>query len=200
MDYSFLKTNRIIPVVVCRNEDDIIPLLANLLEGGIKVAEITFRTACAENAIKMAVAAFPGMIIGAGTVLSGEQCIKAIAAGARFIVSPGFSKDVADICKGRNVPYLPGAVTPTEITAVIAEGFNIIKFFPASVFGGISAINALSAAFGGVKFIPTGGVNPENVGDYLSSPFVEAVGGSWMINSTPEENRKVCGFAYGGND
>ena len=173
--------DRIVPVVVINDVSEVEAKLGALRRGGINTAEITFRTACAENAIREAVKLFPDMSIGAGTVVNAEQCASAIAAGARFIVSPGFSKAVATICRDMNVPYFPGCVTPTEIMQAMDEGIYIVKFFPANVYGGLKALKALSAPFTKIKFIPTGGVDLSNLKEFLEFDRVYAVGGSFMM-------------------
>jgi len=185
-------TDKIIPVVVIKELENTTPTLKALQTGGINIAEITFRTVCAEEAIKLAVKNFPEMLIGAGTVINIEQCKKAINAGAKFIVSPGFNKEVGKICKENKLPYYPGCVTPTEIMSALEEGFTILKFFPANIYGGLNALEALSAPFPQVKFIPTGGVNTDNLKEYLSFEKVFAVGGSFMIKGDIKENcRKI---------
>lgn len=181
MDFSFLDANRIVPVVVLKNLEDTLPTLRALKNGGINAAEITFRTPCAEEAIRLAVREMPEMLIGAGTLISAEQCRVAIAAGANFIVSPGFSKEVLDVCKEFNLPYIAGAVTPTEIIAAKSYGLNVLKFFPAGVFGGVKALKALSAVFPDIKFLPTGGIDESNLKEYLSLSCVAAIGGSFMF-------------------
>lgn len=178
---------RIIPVVVIDDEQQTVPVIGALSKGGIKVAEITFRTACAASAIKTAVKEFPDMVIGAGTVINARQCSEAVRCGASFIVSPGYSPEVHEVCRQNNVPYLPGAVTATEIMNLIANGIKTIKFFPAQACGGAKAIKAFSSAFPGAEFIPTGGINADNMKEYLSLPCVRAVGGSWMLKGSSEE-------------
>ncbi len=185
MDYSFVKQNKIIPVVVLNQLEDTLPRLQALLDGGIKVAEITFRTACAPEALSLAVKSFPQMLIGAGTVINQEQCLKAIECGAKFVVSPGFSSEVARICREKDIPYIPGVVTPTEVMMAKTEGLSLLKFFPASSFGGIKTLKALSSAFPDVKFLPTGGIDDKNLAEYLSQKFVVAIGGSWMMKGEP---------------
>ena len=171
-----------IPVVVIKELSDTDRILTALKNDGINCAEITFRTACAEDAIKYAVKNYPGMNIGAGTVINKEQCERAIKAGSKFIVSPGLSKEVAIYCKEQNIPYYPGCVTPTEIMAALDLGINIVKFFPANVYGGLKALKALSAPFPQVKFIPTGGVNKDNLDEFLAFEKVFAVGGSFFVD------------------
>lgn len=192
---TFLENEKIIPVVVLNRLEDTLPVLKSLKDGGIRVAEITFRTECAGEAIRLAVNTFDDMYIGAGTVINGKQCETAIDAGAQFIVSPGFSEDVCRACQSRNVPYLPGAVTATEIMNVIAHGIKLIKFFPAEAAGGIKTMKALSSAFPGITFIPTGGIGPSNIREYISQPFIAAVGGSWMLKGSPEEIKNLTAEA-----
>ncbi|MDE6274118.1 MAG: bifunctional 4-hydroxy-2-oxoglutarate aldolase/2-dehydro-3-deoxy-phosphogluconate aldolase [Clostridiales bacterium] len=170
-----------IPVVVIRELSETNHILSALKNYGIECAEITFRTACAEDAIKLAVKNFPEMYIGAGTVINAEQCERALAAGAKFIVSPGLSESVAKICKEKNVPYYPGCVTPTEIMQALELGITTVKFFPANIYGGLKAIKALSAPFPQVKFIPTGGIDQNNLEEYLSCDKIFAVGGSSFV-------------------
>lgn len=173
--------DRLIPVVVIKNLDDTENILAALKKDGINCAEITFRTACAKEAIALAVEKFPDMNVGAGTVINGRQCVEALNAGAKFIVSPGLSVEVAEICKANDVPYYPGCVTPTEIMQALDLGITTVKFFPANVYGGLKALKALSAPFPQVKFIPTGGVNRENLDEFLAFDKVAAVGGSFFV-------------------
>lgn len=170
-----------IPVVTLKSVEETTPVLKALRAYGINCAEITFRTSCAEEAIKAAVREFPDMNIGAGTVINGEQCRRALAAGAKFIVSPGLSEEVAGICREAGVPYYPGCVTPTEIMKAISLGLTILKFFPADVYGGLRALKALSAPFPQVKFIPTGGINKDNIDEYLAWDKIYAVGGSSFV-------------------
>lgn len=173
--------DQLIPVVVIKQLDETEKILSALNESGIHCAEITFRTACAAEAIALGVKAFPEMNIGAGTVINAEQCKQALEAGAKFIVSPGLSKEVALVCKEQNVPYYPGCVTPTEIMAALDLGITTVKFFPANVYGGLKALKALSAPFPQVKFIPTGGVNRDNLQEFLAFDKVAAVGGSFFV-------------------
>ncbi len=181
---------RIVPVVVIKSVDETVPTLAALRDGGIGVAEITFRTSCAAEAIRRGVQSFPDMIIGAGTVINEEQAHAAIGAGAQFIVSPGLSASVAAVCAEAGVPYLPGCVTPTEIMQALDLGITTVKFFPANVYGGLSAIKALSAPFPQVKFLPTGGVGLSNIREFLDAPMIAAIGGSFMMKGDIRENCK----------
>ncbi|MBR3058890.1 MAG: bifunctional 4-hydroxy-2-oxoglutarate aldolase/2-dehydro-3-deoxy-phosphogluconate aldolase [Clostridiales bacterium] len=170
----------IVPVVVIEDAADAIPTAHALLAGGVNFMEITFRTACAAEAIQAVSEAVPEMIVGAGTVLNVRQAEMAVKAGAKFIVSPGFDKDTVIWCQERGIPVCPGCVTPSEIIAAINCGLSVIKFFPANIYGGIKAIKALSGVFGGVKFLPTGGVNAENIGEFASEKCIIAIGGSWV--------------------
>ena len=176
-----------IPVVVIKEMSETDKILKALKNVGINCAEITFRTACAEEAIKYAVKNYPDMSIGAGTVINREQCEKAINAGAQFIVSPGLSVAVANLCKEKNIPYYPGCVTPTEIMQALDLGINIVKFFPANVYGGLKALKALAAPFPQIKFIPTGGVDRNNINEFLSFDKVVAVGGSFLVKESLEK-------------
>lgn len=171
---------KIVPVVVINNIDETLPLMDSLVKGGVPVAEITFRTSCAKDAIKLATIKYPDAIVGAGTVINKEQCKQAIEAGAKFIVSPGLSKEVFEVCKENDVPYVPGVVTPTEIMEAISLGLDHLKFFPAGVFGGLKAIKALSAAFPSIKFMPTGGVDLSNLAEFVSNKKIFAIGGSFL--------------------
>lgn len=170
----------IVPVVVIDQAEDAVPCAKALLAGGIDVMEITFRTAAAPEAIKAVSEACPDMLVGAGTVLNLEQCKLACEMGAKFIVSPGFDKDVVSYCIENGIATTPGCVTPTEITTAVNMGLKVIKFFPANVYGGLSAMKNLSAPFVGIKFLPTGGINTANVREYVDAPFIHAVGGSWI--------------------
>lgn len=185
--------DRLIPVVVIKNLDDTEKILTALKKDGINCAEITFRTACAKDAIALAVEKFPDMNVGAGTVINGRQCVEALNAGAKFIVSPGLSVEVAEICKANDVPYYPGCVTPTEIMQALDLGITTVKFFPANVYGGLKALKALSGPFPQVKFIPTGGVDLTNLKEFLEFDKIFAVGGSFMMKGDITENcKKAC--------
>ena len=182
--------DRVIPVVVIKDLNDSIPTLKELRDGGVNCAEITFRTACAAEAISEGVKAFPDMNIGAGTVINLAQAKKAVKAGAKFLVSPGLSVKVAKWAIKNNIPYYPGCVTPTEIMQALDLGINVVKFFPANVYGGLKALKALSAPFPQVKFIPTGGADLSNLNDFLEFDKVYAVGGSFMMKGDIVENCK----------
>lgn len=175
-----LAAARLVPVVVLDDAADAAPLAAALVEGGLPVAEVTFRTAAAADSIR-AMSERGDMLVGAGTVLTPAQVDEAVAAGASYVVSPGLSRAVVDRCREHGVLPLPGAVTATEIQAALELGLSTVKFFPAGTSGGAKAIAALSAPFGGVTFVPTGGVSAANLHEYLDVPSVVAVGGSWMV-------------------
>ena len=170
-----------VPVVVIKELSETDKILTALRKNGINTAEITFRTACAAEAIAYACKNYPDMSVGAGTVINGKQCEEALEAGAQFIVSPGLSVDVANICKAKNIPYYPGCVTPTEIMQALELGITTVKFFPANVYGGLKAMKALSAPFPQIKFIPPGGIDRSNIDEYLAWDKIEAVGGSFYV-------------------
>ena len=180
----------IVPVVVIDKVEDAVPCAKALLAGGVDVMEITFRTAAAPEAIKAVSEACPDMLVGAGTVLNLEQCKLACRMGAKFIVSPGFDRDVVAYCIENGIATTPGCVTPTEITAAVNMGLKVIKFFPANVYGGLSAIKALSGPFPQVKFLPTGGVDMNNICEFLAFEKIIAVGGSFMMKGDIKENCK----------
>ncbi len=171
---------RILPVVVLNDAARASALGEALVVGGIPVAEVTFRTDAAVDAIR-AMSSNSELLVGAGTVLTSGQVDRAAEAGARFIVSPGFSLEVVRRAQEYGLPVFPGAVTPTEIIAALDAGLTTLKYFPANTYGGPAALKALGAPFPRVRFIPTGGVSPENVAEYLALPNVAAVGGSWMV-------------------
>jgi 2-dehydro-3-deoxyphosphogluconate aldolase/(4S)-4-hydroxy-2-oxoglutarate aldolase len=174
----------VVPVVKIERAEDVVELGRALLAGGLPCAEITFRTPAAEEAIRRLSSTLPEVIVGAGTVLSVDQANKAVSAGAQFIVSPGFNQKVVDWCLQNGIPVTPGVLTPTEIDMALDRGLNILKFFPAEAMGGIAVLKAISAPYGGVKFIPTGGINQNNLADYLALPSVHCCGGSWLVKAS----------------
>lgn len=178
---------KFVPVVVIKELNETDKILKALKNNGINCAEITFRTACAAEAIEYACKNYPDMSIGAGTVINAEQCEAALKAGAQFIVSPGLSIDVAKICIKNNIPYYPGCVTPTEIMQALDLGITTVKFFPANVYGGLKALKALSAPFPQVKFIPTGGVDRSNIDEFLAFDKIAAIGGSFFVKESLEK-------------
>lgn len=171
----------VVPVVVLEDAADAKPLAEALMQGGLPCAEVTFRTEAAEESIRIMAAEYPDMLVGAGTVLTTGQVDRAAAAGAKFIVSPGFDPVVVDYCISRNIPVFPGVITPTELAEAVKRGLSVVKFFPAEQFGGISTIKALAAPYTMVKFMPTGGISAKNLKDYLSCDKIIACGGSWMV-------------------
>lgn len=173
-----------IPVVVIKELSETDKILTALNQNGIHCAEITFRTACAAEAIAYACKHYPEMSIGAGTVINAEQCKAAIEAGAQFIVSPGLSVSVAKVCAEHDLPYYPGCVTPTEIMQALELGITTVKFFPANIYGGLKALKALAAPFPQIKFIPTGGVDRSNIDEFLAFDKVAAIGGSFFVKES----------------
>ena len=171
----------IIPVVVLNDAKDAEPLGQALMKGGLPAAEVTFRTDAAEESIRIMAEKFPDMLVGAGTVLTKEQVDRAVNAGAKFIVSPGFDAEIVQYCLDKDIPVCPGIQTPTELIQAVKMGLDHVKFFPAENAGGLSMINAVGAAFPQVKFMPTGGINSTNVVDYLKSSRIFCCGGSWMV-------------------
>ena len=178
--FERLSVAAVVPVVVLDDAKDAVTTAKALLAGGVDVMEITFRTAAAADSIKAVAESCPDMLVGAGTVITLEQCKKAVECGAKFIVAPGFDEEVVRWCVENGVAVTPGCVTPTEIMAAMKLGLKVVKFFPAGVYGGLAAMKALSGPFGGIKFIPTGGVDAKNLKEYLEAPFVHEVGGSWL--------------------
>jgi 2-dehydro-3-deoxyphosphogluconate aldolase/(4S)-4-hydroxy-2-oxoglutarate aldolase len=185
-----LGRTRLVPVVVLDDARDAAPLAGALVAGGLPVAEVTFRTPAAADAIR-AMADRGDILLGAGTVLTPAQVDEAVAAGASYVVSPGLSRAVVERCRERGVLALPGAVTATEIQAALELGLDTVKFFPAGTSGGAPAMAALAGPFGGVRFIPTGGIGPANLHEYLAIDAVVAVGGSWMV---PRERIRAGDF------
>ena len=175
-----LAQSGVVPVGVLEDAKDAVPTAKAMLAGGIDVMEITFRTAAAADSIKAVAQECPDMVVGAGTVINLEQCKLAVECGAKFIVSPGYDEETVAWCCDNGIPVTPGCVTPTEIMMALKHGLKVLKFFPANVYGGLSAIKSLAGPFGGVKFIPTGGVNAQNLAEFISSPYIHAVGGSWI--------------------
>jgi len=188
---SALSAARLVPVVVLDDAADADALAGALVAGGLPIAEVTFRTPAARDSIR-AMTARGDILVGAGTVLTVAQVDQAVTAGASFVVSPGLSRAVVVRCQELGVLALPGAVTATEVQAALELGITTVKFFPAGTSGGAAAISALAAPFGGVSFVPTGGVGPKNLAEYLSIQAVAAVGGSWMV---PRDRVKSGDFA-----
>ncbi len=198
----------IVPVIAIENAGDAEPLARALCDGGLPCAEVTFRTAAAEESIKIMTDKFPEMLVGAGTVLTTEQVDKAANAGAKFIVSPGLNPKVVEYCREKNIPVIPGCVNPSDIEHAIELGLDVVKFFPAEAAGGLNMIKSMSAPYSSVKFMPTGGINGDNFIEYLNFGKIIACGGSWMVSKdlieagefdkieklTSEAVKKMLGF------
>ena len=179
--YEKIHECGIIPVIKLENPEKSVALGKALLDGGINCAEVTFRTATAAETIQRMSDAFPEMTVGAGTVLTTDQAQKAVWCGAQFIVSPGLNPKVVSWCIDRNIPVIPGIATPTELEAALDLGLTTVKFFPAEAFGGLKTLKAISAPYGNVRFMPTGGISLENMESYLSFSKIIACGGSFMV-------------------
>lgn len=177
---DLLARTRVVPVVVLDDAADAAPLGRALVAAGLPLAEVTFRTSAAEEAIAD-LADVPDVVVGAGTVISTEQVDRAVDAGARFVVSPGLDPTVVEHCRHREVAVIPGVATATDLQLAVGLGLDVVKFFPAEAMGGIATVKALAAPFNEVRFVPTGGINRDNVADYLAHGRVLAVGGSWMV-------------------
>lgn len=187
-----LSAYRIVPVIQLDRAKNALPLAQALIRGGLPCAEITFRTEAAAASIAAVSAEYPDMFVGAGTILTADQADAAIQAGARFLVSPGFNPAVVEHCLQKGYPILPGVCTPSEVERALSYGLTRLKFFPAEAAGGVAMIRALSAPYGMVRFMPTGGINPGNVREYLACPAVFACGGSWMV---PQDKINAGRFA-----
>ena len=170
----------VIAIVTIARASDAVPLASALLRGGLRTIEVTLRTPEAADAIREIARHLPDVVVGAGTVLTGADVTRAVAAGARFLVSPGLTPDLVSAGLGSALPYVPGAVTPSEVIAAREHGFSLLKFFPAVASGGLEALRQLAPVFPGIAFCPTGGLNGENAADYLALPNVPLVGGAWM--------------------
>jgi 2-dehydro-3-deoxyphosphogluconate aldolase/(4S)-4-hydroxy-2-oxoglutarate aldolase len=181
---NVLSSHKVIPVVVLNNSKDALPLAKALIDGGLPVAEVTFRTDAALESIKKIAENYPEIILGAGSVSTVDQVKNATAAGAKFIVCAGFSKKVVDYCVENDIPIVPGVCTPTEIMMAQECGLNVVKFFPAEQYGGLNTIKAISAPFPKIKFVPTGGISLGNILEYLNNDKILACGGSWMVKSS----------------
>lgn len=179
--YETLHTTGVVPVVVLEKVADAVPMAHALVSGGLPAAEVTFRTAAAADCIREMSEKCPDILVGAGTVVNLEQAKRAVDAGAKFIVGPGTDLETIDWCIENKVNVLPGAVTPTELTTLINRGLDVTKFFPANLYGGLKAMKTLASFFVGHRFMPTGGVNTENLEEYISDPAVIVAGGTWMV-------------------
>ena len=181
--YTFFHDSGIVPVVKIDDAEKAVPLAKAMIDGGINSAEITFRTAAAEEAIRKVSTAFPDMVVGAGTVINPKLAEKAVAAGAKFIVSAGLNRETVEWCLSHNVPVVPGVCTPSEIELGLSLGLDVLKFFPAEASGGVAMLKDLSGPFSQVRFMTTGGINPNNLPDYAKASNVLAIGGSWMVKA-----------------
>ena len=173
----------LVPVVVFDKVEYALPTAKAMIDGGLPVMEVTLRTDAALESMRLIKGKYPEIILGAGTVLSVEQAKQAIDAGCEFIVSPGFNDDVVQYCIDNNIVVTPGCVTPTEIEHALGFGVNILKFFPASIYGGVKACKALHGPYRMIKFVPTGGVNLANLTEYANKEFVHAIGGGWLCST-----------------
>lgn len=171
----------VVPVVVLKNTEDAIPLADALVAGGLSCAEVTFRTDAAEESIRLMSDKYPDMLVGAGTVLTIDQVQRAVKAGAKFIVSPGFDPEIVDFCLANNIPVFPGCITPSEVAQAVKRGLKVVKFFPAEQAGGVAMIKAMGAPYTMVKFMPTGGISAKNLKEYLECDKIICCGGSWMV-------------------
>lgn len=171
----------VVPVVVLKKTENAVPLADALVRGGLPCAEVTFRTDAAEESIRLMSEKYPEMLVGAGTVLTTEQVDRAVGAGAKFIVSPGFDPEIVDYCIEKNIPVFPGCITPSEVAQAVKRGLEVVKFFPAEQAGGVAMIKAMGAPYGMVKFMPTGGISANNLAEYLSCSNIVCCGGSWMV-------------------
>ncbi len=178
----------VVPVVVLEDAKDALPLAKALTEGGLPCAEVTFRTEAAEESIRLMSGEYPDMLVGAGTVLTTEQVDRAAAAGAKFIVSPGFDPEIVDYCLEKDIPVFPGCITPSEVAQAVKRGMRVLKFFPAEQAGGVAMIKAMAAPYTMVKFMPTGGISAKNLEEYLSCDKIICCGGSWMVKGDLVKN------------
>ena len=185
----------VIPVVVLNDVKDAEPLADALVKGGLPCAEVTFRTDAAEESIRIMAQKYPDMLVGAGTVLTIEQVDRAVNAGAKFIVSPGFDPEVVDYCIEKQIPIFPGIITPSEAAQAVKRGLKVVKFFPAEQFGGVATIKAMAAPYNQLRFMPTGGIGTQNLKDYLGFDKIICCGGSWMVKADLIKNgefEKIC--------
>ena len=180
----------VVPVVVLNRAEDAKPLAEALCKGGLPCAEVTFRTEAAEESIRIMSENFPQMLVGAGTVLTIGQVDRAVGAGAKFIVSPGFDPEIVDYCLEKEIPVFPGCITPSEVAQAAKRGMKVVKFFPAEQAGGIAMIKAMAAPYTMMKFMPTGGISSRNLKDYLSCDKIVCCGGSWMVKEDLIKNRE----------
>lgn len=178
----------VVPVVVLNDAKDALPLADALIKGGLPCAEVTFRTEAAEESIRLMCEKYPEMLVGAGTVLTINQVDRAVAAGAKFIVSPGFDPEIVDYCLEKGIAVFPGCITPSEVAQAVKRGLKVVKFFPAEQAGGVAMIKAMAAPYTTVKFMPTGGISVKNLKDYLGCDKIICCGGSWMVKGDMIKN------------
>lgn len=179
--FSIIKSIGIVPVIKLENPKDSLLLGKALVEGGLPAAEVTFRTKAAAESIALLKKEFPALTTGAGTVLTIEQAEAAMAAGASFIVTPGFNPRIVDFCLAKGMPVMPGINSPSQVEQGLERGLKLLKFFPAEVSGGVKMLKALHGPYADVSFVPTGGIDTSNLESYLQLPYVAAIGGSWMV-------------------
>lgn len=180
----------VVPVVVLNDADDAAPLAEALIKGGLPCAEVTFRTEAAEESIRIMNKKYPDMLVGAGTVLTTEQVDRAVAAGAKFIVSPGFDPEIVDYCLEKKIPVFPGCISPSEVAQAVKRGLKVVKFFPAEQAGGLAMLKAMAAPYTMLKFMPTGGINTKNLKEYLGFSKILCCGGSWMVKGDMIKNKE----------
>lgn len=180
----------VVPVVVLDDAEDAAPLAEALIKGGLPCAEVTFRTEAAEESIRIMSEKYPEMLVGAGTVLTTEQVDRAVATGAKFIVSPGFDPEIVDYCMEKNIPVFPGCVSPSEVAQAVKRGLKVVKFFPAEQAGGLAMLKAMAAPYTMLKFMPTGGINTKNLKEYLGFSKILCCGGSWMVKGDMIKNKE----------
>ena len=180
----------VVPVVVLDDAEDAAPLAEALVKGGLPCAEVTFRTEAAEESIRIMSEKYPEMLVGAGTVLTTEQVDRAVAAGAKFIVSPGFDPEIVDYCLEKKIPVFPGCISPSEVAQAVKRGLKVVKFFPAEQAGGLAMLKAMAAPYTMLKFMPTGGINTKNLKEYLGFSKILCCGGSWMVKGDMIKNKE----------
>lgn len=185
-----LRQIKIVPVIAIDKAQDILPLIKTLAENDLPVAEITFRSPAAVEAIRLARQHYPDVLIAAGTVLTAEQVVQAKSAGANFVVTPGFNPKIVQLCQDLNFPIIPGVNNPMSIEAALEMGLTAVKFFPAEACGGVKMIKALLGPYGNLQMIPTGGINMQNIREYLAIPNIVACGGSWFIERSFVNEKK----------
>ena len=178
----------VVPVVVLNDAKDAVPLAEALVKGGLPCAEVTFRTEAAEESIRRMSEKYPEMLVGAGTVLTTEQVDRAVGAGAKFIVSPGFDPEIVDYCLEKNIPVFPGCISPSEVAQAVKRGLKVVKFFPAEQAGGLPMLKAMAAPYPMLKFMPTGGISAKNLKEYLGFEKILCCGGSWMVKGDMIKN------------